>query len=155
MQVLVLWSRKHSQSDILQISFFTLNLFLAKREKSWGCLQMKTTEVDGNKLNGYEKQEEQKQPQCHRMESIRMWDAQGELGYLSIMQIATVHIWFRKCEFLSSFARFACHKSFLLFSVCILSLLLSPLTTTIWYHIVEQNCILKGSLIVRIGFMIL
>lgn len=31
---------------------------------------MKTTEVDGNKLNGYEKQEEQ--PQCHRMERIRM-----------------------------------------------------------------------------------
>lgn len=60
----------------------------------WGCLQMKTTEVDGNKLNGYETQEEQ--PQCHGMESIRMWDAQGELGYLSIMQIATVHIWFRK-----------------------------------------------------------
>lgn len=28
------------------------------------------------------------------MESIRMWDAQGELGYLSIMQIANVHIWF-------------------------------------------------------------
>ena len=129
MQILALWwkrrrlltNQKHSQSDILQISFFTLNLFLAtkkrRREKSWGCLQMKTTEVDGNKLNGYERSSK-KQPQCHGMEREHVRCARWARLSLHYANCHRTHIWFGILKVSFSRVLHVSHviKFFLLFS---------------------------------------
>lgn len=81
----------------------------SKKKESWGCLQMKTTEVDGNKLNGYERET------ARNSLSVMEWRAFAcEMRKVSsvISPLCKLPTYTYDSKLLSSFARFACHKSF-------------------------------------------